>query len=234
MKKFLAEKNALLHTLKRFSIVLASLFFFVLLPFFSSCKKELDYFDYVSELRSNIFLAETETFSLRIYAIQKENPYASDGIPMEKSTRTEVYLVAPSGEKTYELYFTVSEKTYGGEMSFDNVKAEYYFSCSLDVSELLEIPCSIECDGTQTELCAISVKNEATLTPQNALNKLRTAESELFESMTDKYGFSGEIYLRLLYEDFPYYYVGIIDRNGKTNAFLLNAETGKILAKRES
>ena len=51
--------------------------------------------------------------------------------------------------------------------------------------------------------------------------------------MTDKYGFSGEIYLRLIYEDSPYYYVGVINRNSEVNAFLLNAETGKILAKRK-
>ena len=50
--------------------------------------------------------------------------------------------------------------------------------------------------------------------------------------MTDKYGFSGEIYLRLIYEDSPYYYVGIIERNGTVHAFLINAQTGKILAKR--
>ena len=54
------------------------------------------------------------------------------------------------------------------------------------------------------------------------------------ESMTDKYGFTGEIYIRLIYEDAPYYYVGIIDRNGTINAFLLNATSGKILAKRQT
>ena len=52
--------------------------------------------------------------------------------------------------------------------------------------------------------------------------------------MTDKYGFAGEIYIRLLYEEAPYYYVGIIDRSGGCNAFLMNAETGKILARRQS
>ena len=52
--------------------------------------------------------------------------------------------------------------------------------------------------------------------------------------MTDKYGFTGEIYLRLIYEETAYYYVGIIDRNGNIYAFLVNAQTGKILAKRQS
>ena len=84
------------------------------------------------------------------------------------------------------------------------------------------------------ELCALSIKTETTRSPKQILEDLKNGESELFSSMTDKYGFTGEIYIRILYEDFPYYYVGVIDRNGKTNAFLLNGETGKILAKRES
>jgi hypothetical protein len=51
--------------------------------------------------------------------------------------------------------------------------------------------------------------------------------------MTDKYGFTGEIYLRLLYEDAPYYYVGVINRKGEITAFLVNATTGKVLAQRK-
>lgn len=50
--------------------------------------------------------------------------------------------------------------------------------------------------------------------------------------MTDANGFAGEIYLRLIYEDVPYYYVGIIDREGRIFALLVDSEDGKILAKR--
>lgn len=234
MKNFLTKKPVFLRKLKRFFAVIACLFLVCLLPLFASCKKEIDYFDYVSELRSNIFLAETDDFSLRVYAVEKETPYVSDGVPMETSKRIEVYLVAPSGDKTCNLSFTVFDKAYGGEMSFDNVKAEYYFSCTLDVSELTELTCHIEYGEEEMELCALSIKTETTRSPKQILEDLKNGESELFSSMTDKYGFTGEIYIRILYEDFPYYYVGVIDRNGKTNAFLLNGETGKILAKRES
>jgi uncharacterized membrane protein YkoI len=52
--------------------------------------------------------------------------------------------------------------------------------------------------------------------------------------MTDKYGFKGEIYFRLIYEGNPYYYIGIINRNGEITAFLINAKTGKTLARRNS
>ena len=208
--------------------------FFLSVNLFSSCKKELNLMDYVSEVRSNIFLAETEELSLRIYAVAKETPYVADGIPCERSTRTEVRLSAPSGDKECNLTFTVNGKTYGGEMSFDNVKTEYYYSCGLDVFDLSAITCIIEYGDSQVEMNALSVVNAQTLSPNDVLRTLQTAETELFSSMTDKYGFSGEIYLRLIYEDFPYYYVGVIDRNGNVTAFLINAQTGNILAKRQS
>ena len=70
---------------------------FVCLLLTCSCQKKIRYLDYVSELRSNVFLAETEEFSLRIHSTEKENPYAMDGIPKETSVITEIFLTAPTG-----------------------------------------------------------------------------------------------------------------------------------------
>ena len=210
--------------------------FFLLFSVFtlSACKNSVNYNDYVSELRANIFLGEWEDFSLRIYSVRKENPYATDGIPKEGTHRTEVYLSAPEGDETCNLTFMVNGTPYGGEMSFDNVRAEYYFFCTLDSANESRLDCEISYGEKAFSISALSVKTEDTLTPKNALALLIKEENELFKSLTDKYGFSGEIHLRLIYEDAPFYYVGIIDRTGKINAFLLNAQTGKILAKRTS
>ena len=226
------QKNDINGKKKRF---FGTAIFFVgfILPF-SACSKEIDYYEFVSESRSNILLAQTETLDLRVYAVEKEQPYAADGIKRETSARTEIRLTAPSGDKDCTIAFSVNGKDYGGEMSFDNVKGYYYFSCTLDVSKLSALPCRIRYGDTALTLNAESVRNENTLSPEAVLQELQRVESELFKAMTDKYGFTGEIYLRLIYEDSAYYYVGIIDREGKTNAFLLNAQTGKVLAKRQS
>ncbi len=219
---------------RSFFIALALFFLFACTACFCACKPAVDYMDYVSELRSNIFLAKTEDFSLRIYAVRKEYPYASDGIPQESSTRLEAYLVAPNGVEVCVFNVTVDGKEYGGEMSFDNVKTEYYFSCTLDVSNATELPCKIRYRNEELSLNAVSVKTNDLLSAKAILTHLQTTEAELFEILTDKYGFTGEIYIRLIYEGSPYYYIGIIDRNSKINAFLLDAKTGKILAKRAS
>ena len=207
----------------------------LLLPFsFSACRDSVDYTQFVSELRGNIFLAETEEFSLRIFSIRKENPYRADGIPQETSERTEIYLTAQSGNKACHISFSVNGKNYGGDMSFDNVKTEYYYSCTLDTSNERELICALQYGEAEHTLTAVSVKTSDTLPPMQVLAELQKTEAELFASMTDKYGFAGEIYLRLIYEDAPYYYVGVIDRQGEVNAFLINAKTGEILAKRKT
>ena len=160
---------------KRLFALLALLLCLLCLCSLSACKKETDYFLYVSELRENVFVAKTETFSLRVHAVQKETPYETDGIARETSMRTEIYLTAPSGDKTCTISFAISEHEYGGEMSYDNVKAEYYYSCSLDVSSLKEISFDLEYGEEKIALCAKSVKTERTLTPRAVLQTLQTA-----------------------------------------------------------
>lgn len=205
----------------------------VLLFSLASCGKKIDYFDYVSELRSNILVASEGDISLTVYAAEKEAPYAADGVKRTVSPRTEIYLTAPTGVDSYDVSFVYDGKTYGGDMSFDNIKLEYFFSCTLDISAAAELPVKISYDDQVIELTAATVRTENMLSPESVLEKVRVAESEKFKAMTDANGFAGEIYLRLIYEDVPYYYVGIIDREGRIFALLVDSEDGKILAKRE-
>ena len=225
MKKNL--KNAFLKPL-----LLLVIFVFLLSLF--ACTKEVNYSEYVSELRSNIFLAETDEFSLRVYSVKKESPYSSDGIVQHCNERTEIYLVAPQGDKSCQISFTINGTVYGGEMSFDNVKAEYYYFCPLNTSALSTLPIEISFGEKRMEFTAKSVLNADTLPPFDVLSLLVNEEKDVFDSLTDKYGFAGEIHIRLIYEDSPYYYLGIIDRSGRITAFLINATSGKILAKRKS
>ena len=210
-------------------LLLVCIFSFALL----GCKNKVNHFDYVSELRSNILLAQADGIRLTAYAVTRETPYLADGIPQDKTTTAEFRVSAPAGETSLYISFSLNEKEYGGDMSFDNVKMQFYYSCNLDLSRVQQLPLTITCGDAKLEMTAQTVLTENTLTPQQILKALSDAEPQLFTDMTDKYGFKGEIYLRLIHEDANYYYVGIIDRTQKIRAFLLNAETGKILAKRQ-
>ena len=196
--------------------------------------KKLDYFDYVSELRSNILLASNENYSLRVFAVEKEYPYAADGVRRETSNRAEIYLTAQSGDKVCSIEFVFDKKSYGGEMSYDNVKSEYFYSLSLDLSKVETLDFTINYGGEKFVLNAVTVKKENTLSPRDVLTKLQENEKTTFDTLTNENGFIGEIYLRLISEDEPYYYIGLIGKDGKIRAYLLTADTGKVLAKRES
>lgn len=199
----------------------------------SSCANKTDYYTYVSELRNNVFIGASDTLNIRAYALEKESPYLTDGIPCEKNVRTEVYLTAPSSDKTCAISFSVNGQPIEGEMSYDNVKGEYFFATPISCAELSTIHFTVRYGEETIEISASSVRSEETKSAREILKIVVDSEVELFANMTDKYGFTGEIYMRLLYEDAPFYYVGVIDRNGNVTAFLLNANTGKILAKRQ-
>ena len=202
------------------------------LVFCSGCKRGVDYFAYVSELRSNVFIGESDLFRVRAYATQKESPYVTDGIPCEKNVRTEIYLSAPNGAQDCHIHFSIDGTEYGGEASYDNVKGEYFYACPLDTASVSALSLQITYGNETVSLTANAMRTSQTLSPRDALDIVVDSERELFQTMTDKYGFAGEIYMRLIYEDAPFYYVGVIDRNGSVTAFLLNATTGRILAKR--
>ena len=236
MNGFSLSANVFLHkkpqTLLRKLLTL--LLVCLILPFFGGCTKKVDYFSYVSELRNNVFLYKDDSYSLRVHSSIKESPYLSDGVINQLNTRTEIRLIAPSGEQTYSVFFTLNETEYGGEMSFDNVKSEYYYACPVDVSACTELSIRLVCGTSENVYTAKSVLTSDTLTPKQTLDLLVEKEQAFFNGLTDKYGFAGEIHLRLLYEETPYYYVGVTDRNGNATAFLINAITGQILAKRPS
>lgn len=216
--------------LKKFCVCIFAFF----MPFaFGACQRKTDYFSYVSELRDNVFLGECEALSIRVFSLIKESPYLTDGIPCETNVRTEVYVNAPSADKACAISFSVGENTFSGEMSYDNVKGEYFYAEPVSSADLSSIEFSVTYGENTYTITANSVKESLTLTPKDALNIVVDAEPELFSSMTDKYGFTGEIYMRLIYEETPFYYVGVIERNGQVTALLLNANTGKIIAKRQ-
>ena len=210
------------------------LFLALILASFSACQKEADPLDYLSEYRSEIYLAETEEFSLRAYAVEKEHPFVADGLVGTLTKRVEFYLTAKDGSMSCHIRYFLDGEEHGGEASFDSVKREYYYSCAADLQGKTTLPVRITLGEQEYELTAHSVKTEITLSGETVLKLLKETESELFASLVSSKELLAELHLRLLYEDAPYYYIGVVERSGRITAFLMDGETGKILAKRQS
>lgn len=197
-----------------------------------SCKKELSLSDSVSEYRSNLLLYECADFSVKAQDVEKEYPYVADGYKNQMTHRTELFISAPAETERCDVLFLLGGIEHKGDASYDNVKKQFYYSCAANLSNAESLPIRLSFDGEEHEITLRSVKTEKLLGLDGLLSALFKQESELLKTLVRGREFAGELYVRLLYEDDLYYYVGVVDRNGQMTAFLLDGETGAVLAKR--
>ena len=81
--------------------VLASL---TAVVFFSGCKKaEVDYLNYISEKRSNIYLYSDDEVEIKIHIAMRESPYSTDGIKGDMSDYTEIFVKLPANYDEVEI-----------------------------------------------------------------------------------------------------------------------------------
>ena len=209
---------------------------FLLVPLLSlvllaGCKGT-DYTKHLSDVRSDLFAAETEDFSLTLSCITRETPYAADGTACNTQKLIEI-AIKPSedtdGSKSYRIELS-GEPAISGELSYRTVKGDYFLSQGVSAPEG-SVTVRLSDDGETTELTATSVKTEKTLSPEEALSVAVDAERELIGRMTAGNTFEGEFTVRLMRRSRNYYFVGITGKK-ENAALLIDAETGEVLARR--
>ena len=203
----------------------------------SGCSAKTDLTNYVSEYRSEIYQGTEGEYSIFASYTEREYPYLADGYVGNMTKIFEIVLTAPDNTKTYTVQFTIGQKQYEAELSFDSVRMIHSCSQTIDLPEEKTITFTIaETESTQTEIVTVSatsVKSDDTLTLNALLEKVKSAEQSYFDTLTSGKNFAGELYVRLLFENQQcYYYIGIIDRAGNTYCILADALSGEILATR--
>lgn len=201
-----------------------SLLLLLCLPFFLSGCSRLNLDDYVSERRSYIYLGEGGNYTVKAESCRREYPYATDGYACETSDLFEVTITAVEREKNLTVSFSIDGERYGGELSYDSVKEEYSYSCGIAVEAE-----SVVFTVGETSVTATRVNAEDKTS--DVLRAVADAEKETFDALTKGNAFLGEIYVRLIYDEGCYYYVGVADREGHTHSYLTD-ESGQLLAKR--
>lgn len=226
-------KQAFKKSSSLFPRILLCIFLLFLAFAATACGKKTDYTQYVSEYRNNLFLYDGDEFSIRAQSVEREYPYVADGNKGDMTKRVELFISAPVGTQNCSVFFHAGGLRYGGEASFDNVKNQYYFSCTADLSSARSLPVTVTFDSQEFEITAPSVLTDDVLPLQRLIECVFEADGELLKRLTAEKDFDGELYVRILYEDAPYFYVGVVEKSGNVTAFLLEAKTGKVLAKRQ-
>lgn len=195
---------------------------------FAGCGGKPDYGQYVSEERTNIYIYEEDGLSLKIMISDRESPYNADGYKGEMCRICEAVLNLAVTPDRVELL--VGGK--GGEMSYMSVSKSFYLSFADGELTGESLSVGLTIDGKERTVTATSVLYDGLITTRQALDCVTEYAADLFASLTEGRSFAGEIHLRLLYDEGCFYYVGVCDRQGNTNAYLVDSENGRIIAQR--
>jgi hypothetical protein len=222
----------------------------------TACTAKVDYYQYVSEVRKSIYLYEDDNMSVKLYFSSRESPYKSDGIKGEMNDIVEVYVSLNKSCNELDVAF----EGFEGEMNYLAVSQNYYLCFSGENVSKDEIDVKLTIDGTASEVTCGNVvvgvgvggdteSNSSAgsssgngaggsacgeiITPRTALKCVTEYDAELFKSLTNGKIFNGEIYIRLLFNDGCYYYVGVCDTSSNITSYLVDAVTGRIIATRK-
>jgi hypothetical protein len=211
----------------------------LLLCLFYGCNKSVDYNSYVSEYRKGVYIYEDDDLTLKIYFSEREVPYVSDGIKGKMENLCEVFLSYSPTPSSAEIYFSLTDEQtgnveWGGEMNYQAVTKSFYLSFSCGYTGQENINATLTIDGKERKIDVNNVLYDGVIDEATALKCVVEYDGSKFASLTKGSLFNGEIYIRLLYDQGCYYYVGIIDKKGNTYAYLVDGESGRIIATRTS
>lgn len=196
------------------------------IAFANRLTKECVLSDYISEIRYDTFAYSDDNLSIKANFIEREQPLKCDGIKGEMQKTVEVEIAFANNPEKVDLAFL--DKS--GEMSYQSVENKFVFSCSQEKIDAKNFEITLNYSDKSDTYTLISVIDANILTPNAALDCVREFDAGTIDRLIDGNSFLGEIYVRLIFDEECFYYVGICDRSGNITAYLLNAETGRVIA----
>ena len=204
---------------------------FCLLLFVSSCKNDIDLEMYLSEKRTAVYFVKGEDYSLTVYGEEREDPFISDGyvgtIKKFLTVRLEDYQKALDDASVTISFDGIS---LTGKFEYSPLNGKFCAEIETEsLPTLSEITAVIK-NGGEERTFNLSGYSSDGIDYKTALSSVsKTAKTEI-ENMLSQTS-SLEVRLRIiLEEDRVYYYVSLIDKTGKTLAYLVDGSNGEILA----
>ena len=210
--------------MKRFFIALVCAA--VLICQLTGCSAQVDLSEYISEKRSEIYLYSDDDAEIKLYCVSREQPYAADGICGDVCDIIEIYVTFAKTPAAVEISFDGLH----ADMNYEAVDKRFTLYYSAPPLQRDGVDITLNCDGEQKIYRTLNVKDKGVLSCEQAVKCAYAYDKELFDSLKTRRDFAGEIYVRLLYDDGCYYYVGLCDRNKNITAYLLDGGIGKVIS----
>lgn len=212
----------------------------ILLTFYAliqgGCNSKPDYLSYVSELRKDVFVGEKDNFCVTVYCGTKEEPALFDGVKNQTHpTLTFKVLQKEEVGAPISVKFKIANKEYCKDLEFNPVKST--LSCEVEVNALPEKNLIVQLvyGENETLIETKSKLNDKNISYIKALEISVNEGQSFLKEHTVKGVLKCEIVIRLLCEnERNYYYVGFICEEGLKLAYLINGETGEIIAKKQN
>lgn len=190
-----------------------------------ACSQKTDYSRYISERRSEIYLYCDDAVDIKIQCVSREQPYAADGICGQTCDLMEIYVSFAVPAESAEI----AVNGVSGEMNYEAVDERFSLVCPSPPIAAESAEVRLVANGEEKTYTALAVKDKGTISCEQAVNYAAEYDRGLFESLTVRKDFKGEINVRLLYDDGCYYYVGVCDRNKNISAYLIDGVKGKVI-----
>lgn len=220
--------------MKKFCLILSFLFCFLLT--LSGCEKPMTLESNVSELRSDLFMGESSSYTVKAGYGFKEEPFINDGtVGSTVSTLTFRLLNKETDVATYTVYLDYNGEKYTADFKLNPIKNSLTASVEIADFNQKEFIVTIRSSSNSEQVILKSVLPNGTLTYKDALLHLQKEQQSLVSHYIDQDGnFNAELYMRVIVKDqLPYWYVGFASGNEQLKALLVDGINGEVLAIRE-
>lgn len=213
-------------------IIQLTIFAFLGALAFTGCEKSADLSPYISQNRLQIYGGKSESAELTVYAERREKPFIGDGFVGDIENVLIIKLDGVGCDITsadVTVVYDNEEKVFAYDKGVRN-------SNVLTVEKLPESPtvtAKITRGDSSETIELYSKKLSTDCTYGDAIDAVQNYDGETVERLFYGNRAIAEINVRLISDDGKnYYFVGFIEEGGKTNAYLIDAETKTVIATR--
>ncbi len=193
------------------------------------CSSKASYSENVSQIRSDVFYGASTSYSVEVFAEQRETPFINDGVAGSKQSFIIVKVL--NQNKPLTVTATYSNNTYTQDASYNPHATSMVATIEVKSLPSESLSITVEKDGSSEQLICTSRLSSDTISPLKALNCVISKEKDFINSISSNGKLNAEIYVRLIAEnDNNFYYVGFGQGSNKLTAFLLDGKTGEIIA----